>query len=552
MNPLSSADEKISRYNLVIIAVALIIPTLMSIPVLTGYLATRGTDKVFLGFIRPDDFHRYASFMKQAAGDGVFLFDEFSSVEGQGERIPALFFTIMGRISGITGIPEALLWMISRTILGACLLGMVFLLARRLFARERTARLVLLLAAFSGGFQWIFLTFFRHAGEGAVIPRAQQWWMDGMSTFEVMHNPLKVAGLLGMVIFLWTALTYRRTGRIRYGALTAVLMFLTWLLHPMTAVVGFAALFIMPVIAMAGNPSRRTLSVEIPRLLPLVVPVTIAVVMVGWMRMDPGSAHTISAHRLVLGPLSIPGYFVHYGAVLPLGILGMWRVCSIKNPGWELLPAWIIAAVSAQQNPWVEPLLFQHTLHIPLCFLAAPGIEYILDRLSTKNILQRGFIMLLAGLFAVQMVFDVAAISRQTVNDVWPSSLYMDRDDWALCRHLENLPDGNVLATADTGNKIAWLSQKRVLLGHWGTTPDKETKQHDLAMFFSPDTTVRQKKTILKRYHIAYVFYGKREQQMGSLDEALDLIELYRVGGAVLYTVSTDNPKPLTLKTDSL
>jgi uncharacterized membrane protein len=77
-----------------------------------------------------------------------------------------------------------------------------------------------------------------------------------------------------------------------------------------------------------------------------------------------------------------------------------------------------------------------------------------------------------------------------------------------------------VLSSYIIGGYIPAHIGHRVFWGHWCETADRPGKGLEVRAFFSASTPDEQRRDILRRYGVAYVFYGPREKALGDFDPA--------------------------------
>ncbi|MBN1355938.1 hypothetical protein JXA40_06655 [bacterium] len=511
------------------IVTALLIPALWCLPVVTGYLSSVEPDRVFLGWMRSDDFHRYGSFIEQTARLQRVLYMDYSTVEHQSPRMIALYFTVLGWIKRLTGCAAQDLWLWSRLAVGAVfILTLYRILSVNLKPDNTRIVTTFLLILTSCGWEWLTRP------SGIQLPRWNNFWMDGFSTFNSFHNPLKIAGIALGLMFFQLHLQYERKGTARSWLPCALMFLILWGVHPNSAVPVYCGLVVLAALP-AGRAAPAGLRRRWLRILPYFAPAAVVMAYIVWMNTDPMTSHIIRQYRIPFSSEPLRTYIFRYGFILPFGIWGIFSAIWRRNPFEYLMIGWLGGAVFFSLYPYMTGLLYQHMVHLPLAFFAAEPLSAIFKK--TGSVSRLGLIGLLAGTFLMGDAAVLIQASRQTREDVWPTSLYASRFELNAMDFLRDLPQGNVLVNRDTGNKIGWLSLKNVFLGHWGTTPDKGRKTRELRMFYDRGTTPSDRIKILNRYRILYIWYGPREKDLGPLDAALPLELIYRNRDVDLYRI---------------
>jgi len=148
---------------------------------------------------------------------------------------------------------------------------------------------------------------------------------------------------------------------------------------------------------------------------------------------------------------------------------------------------------------------------------------------------------LLVGLTLPSMLFliisaSIAAAAGQP--DMVYSTAEISAVDWLRSNSTHN---DTVMASYQIGGFIPASIGHKVFMGHWAETIDLENKEAETARFYSTaDDGERQ--ALLRRYEIAYVFYGPRERSMGNLepDQKDYLSPVFSYGDVSVYKVTLE------------
>ncbi len=527
---------------------AAIIPLSWCIPVAIGYLTSANSDRVFLGWIRSDDFHRYGSFIEQTVEFNRIIYEDYSTVEPQKPRMIVLYFTILGFIRKLTGIPGQHLWLLSGLVVGMGFICFVHQFLCAWIADRCERRLAFLLILFSSGMESFvnpvlnFVMNLASLPTGAwnlpihiQLPRMKNFWMDGFSTFNSFHNPLKIAGIwLAMVLCHWLAQEESIRNRSRMAGIGCLILIL-WAVHPNSAIPAYAAMAATALIPVRTVGGLRSLLLKWRQMTPYCLPFLILGGYILWMKTDPMTANIIRQYQI---PQSVEPYWTYpfrYGLLMVFGIWGIFHSLKTRSPIYVMMLGWLVSAEYFAHFAQMSGLLFQHMVHVPLAIFSAVSLADLIRHRRKLGYLLIGIIFLGS---LINNIDTVCTVSKQTAADVWPTSLYMDRSEYELVKVLRELSPGNVLVNRDTGNKIGWLALHNVFLGHWGTTPDKGKKIQELETFYNPDSKTEFRLDLLRKYHIRYVWYGPHEQKLGPLPEDLPIIRIAGDSSAALYQVA--------------
>ncbi len=465
------------------------------LPALTGVITAEREDNVFLGYIRSDDYHRYASFMSQAKEEDRFFFLDRSAVEHQTPRIIALYFFALGRIADWFSVSETILWAAATPLVAVFFFVVLNIFLSYIFEDRLLRILTLAVTAFGTGWERVLYLF------GYEVPRLKNTWMDGFSLFSLHHNPLKVLGLAFLLLLGVFYLRYLRKKGIANLAGGFACVLLLWGLHPNTAIAAYGALFSAPFLSLLINRKRGQFMRALKFTAFQTPAILIVLFYIWWMKQDPIVAHIITCYQANAHE-ALSNLWIRYGFLLPLALLGLPFNGLMKKAGGHYLLMWLATGFIFANLPFLTGLLFQHTLFVPLAVFSASSL-YALYRSRKKTA-----ITVTALLFVQFLIADAAMlvqVCRQTKNDVWPTSLYISHAEYECLRFLNVLPSGNVLIDRDLGNKAAWLSGKNVFLGHWGTTPYRRKKEHLFSIFFDPGASPQRRRKILEDYEIRYI-----------------------------------------------
>ncbi len=524
---------------ILLIVLSLSSALLFFLPVRAGYRAAADRGQVFLGFIRSDDYHRYGSFMEQARIEGRFLFYDRSAVERQSPRLLGVYFWLLGTLANLTGTASITMWHAFAPLDSLLFAASLYFLFQQLFPRGSIA--AALLVFLSSGCEWLA------AAAGWQDPRPLNSWMDGFSMFSLHHNPLKVLALALVVLLLNAVLRARdRGGKVAWAGIP-VLILLLWGVHPNTAIVAYAAAAGGSILELLRRPNRQEFGWIVQAGLVSAPAFAVTGGFILWMQRDPILAHIVSCYQLPGMREPLANFPIRYGALLLFAAPGLFFAWRERRLAWSLIIAWTAAAILCSQNKYLTGILFQQTVHTPLALLGALTIT----RLAGYRKWRTASVALLLVLLAVSIAQNALTLRQaigQTAADVWPTSLYLDRGAANIVAVLAHLPKGAVLANRDIGNKVGYLAGQHAFLGHWGTTPDRKTKEQ-LFDAFVRDPDPDRRGALLDRYGLKYLIWGPREQAAGQ-PPAPDLMRpIKRNAGYVLferiYSPRASQPLPL-------
>jgi hypothetical protein len=123
--------------------------------------------------------------------------------------------------------------------------------------------------------------------------------------------------------------------------------------------------------------------------------------------------------------------------------------------------------------------------------------------------------ILLCCLSSANLTLSYVYEAGQVVEPTFLPKTEVAAFDW-MSRELPR--DALVLATYATGNYIPRLAGQRVFVGEDKLTEDLNDRLADVAGFFRPGWSDRERIELLRRFGVDYVFYGPDERRVGGYD----------------------------------
>jgi hypothetical protein len=528
-----------------------------SVPYFVGWLRST-PDRVFGGFaFAIEDGYSYLSKMKQGA-EGLWLFQLPYTSEAHTPTIFYLFHLLLGKFSALTGLSTPLMYHVARLVFDAILLAVIYRFIALFTAWRPVRRIAFLLIIFSGGLGWL------------LILLGQTNWLESIPidlispeayTFLVLygfpHLALARSLLLIGLIFWWRTPIRNPQSKIRnLNWLWAGLCWLGMgLLVPFyVAVIG--AIVIVGLLAEALVARRidwRTVARAALAGLIAAPPLIYTFIIVG---ADP--VWNVWANQLTIlspHPLHYVLGYALVGLLATIGLVKTWkrRVIDPKLIGWLLVVPLLIYLPFNSQRRLIE------SWQIPLAFCTAIGLAYavlpawrksrLVKRLTrhrryTRHGLQNWF---LAGLLLLSATTYALTLFEQTTRMISQVQLgFRDGAELAALRWLDQRVtyDDVILSSYNTGNFLPAVVGAKTFLGHGPETAYSNDKLQLVKQFYDAATPAVWRRTFLKEWPIAYVFFGPLETQIGKFDPAqVDYLMLeYDRDGYRIYRVVTQPP----------
>jgi hypothetical protein len=503
---------------------ALVIVGLTCLPFLVAWLLTPA-DALYTGLLinHYDGESYYAKMQQGARGDWLFHLP-FTPEPHKGAFVYT-FYLALGQVAGVLGLPIPWVYHLARAVGNLFFLLVAYRFVARFLESAQTRRVAFLLLGFSAGFGWLLAPF--------GIITADLWVAEGFTFLSMLVNPhFPLATGLMLLVFIAVLDLKCDDGhtRRRLAGAAAASLALT-LVHPIAVPITLIVLGVYSLLLAwraRRIPWREVLGTG-------VVGVAAAPVMISVLIAFSTNPALVAWSAQNLTPSLAPwDYALAYGLILLLAFGGI-VVALRRHARTDLfLLAWVGSVVVLLYVPFALQRRFITGLHVPLTVLAALGLErFVWPRLRARR---RALVTgLLVGLTALTNMFVPLVSVTGVAQGRHP--LVMTADEAAACAWLgqnTNWTD-TVLAPVDSGHFIPAWAGNRVVYGHPFETIDAETKEAEVARFFSPDATTAERRALLDRYAVRYVLVPTPETQLDLA--ALDLAPAWTGEDAVLYRV---------------
>ncbi len=575
------------------VGVSVLLVGLTAVPILLGYSQTP-PNRVYTGLVmNPEDSQSYLAKMRQGAA-GSWLYTVPFTPEPHEPAFVGAFYLALGHVArwlgwGITAVYH-LAQLLSAFLLfltTAWFVGLFFPVA---MGHERTGKntdesvesLISLSAGEMGRGQtqtnadeWrktAFLLAATGSGLGWLLfLLGQPYWLGAFPVdfkqpeshlfFTALTFPHAALGTAALLVYMGNLVGWeekRPFSFILTGGIAAIVLSIV---QPFLIFVPIGLTLLLEVGQLVNTDKKEHrerksvfLLICVKACLPLVVPLMLAApvfVYYGWVLQTNPVFRAWDAQALTpLAPW--PHYAVSYGVWIGLALLG-WRQ-GRKRP-FSLLWLWLLTVLLLLFLPLKQPRRLIQGADVALALLATAALGQIaapwlrqqrwFQRLAARpRYSEAGLLRLLrVGLVAVMGLSNLYVWGSMVLTAGWqqPDLLFRPQDEQLAVDWLreETAVSDTVLGAYQTGNWVAAQAGNRVLLGHWAETVDREGKETAVSQFFSSQTTNSQRKALLQRYAIRYVWHGPREQAAGTFNPATVpyLHPVYRNDTITLYAV---------------
>ena len=517
------------------------------------------SEKVFTGAL-PTSGHEtmtYWSWIRQAR-DGSFFFTDLYTPETHPCNYVNVFFWSLGTVARVSRIPVPEIYAASRIVLGAILMGFLYLLSRRMFSRPGERMTCFFMLVLSGG--WEGLANFMERNFGWAHVSSPAWWTPEMSTFfSLMLFPHFIAAFIAMIavaLLMMRAWEHRedswRKG-VRYSVYAGLVLSALTFFHPYDTVTMVAVMGLAPLLL--GLADKRW---PWPELLHSAIGCAVlwpSLLFNMWLfRTNPVMrAWDLQNVLLTPEPKRLVIAFGVGGLLSAVALLAFRKLDRTHL----VMVAWLLSTLAVIHLP----LRFQRRMiggvQFPLAVLATAAIALVIVPALCRYIGTRPFrVPDRVGYGALAVALAVAPLQIATpyyLQKLERSRLgtaedfsWIEWESWQALLALEAVtpPDSTVIASAETGTYIPALSGKRCVVGHYALTVDSEHKKDCVARFFREGEGDPWRISFLRRWSVDYLLFTQHERALGSFDPASRpwLREVFAAGSdpetrAVLYEI---------------
>jgi hypothetical protein len=506
------------------IAWALLVLSLTSLPYLLGcYLSS--PEVHFGGFvIAVEDGNSYIAKMGQGAR-GEWLFHLPYTSETHKGALLFTFYLLLGKLARISGLSLVTTLHLARLVLAPFLLVTIYVFISFFTPWRALRRVSFLLCCFSSGLGWLLIfcglpSFF---GDMPI-----DFWVPDAFAFLVVltfpHLCFSQSLLLG--IFLLALLAFERD-EWRFSLIASFMGLAVSLIHPYT--LPLVGTVLGSYILATSKRRGRSVWMQVKHLAIMILPsapylVYNLYIFTAWpaFRAWREQSYTLSPHPL--------HYILGYALVGFLAVPAIMHLWGRKSERGSFLLCWIVVTIIVIYLPLKIQRRLIEGFQIPLCILASLGLaRYVLPAVTrsglTKNLTRfqrytrpklRRFVTTAIILLTIPSNLLLIANSLIQVSHLAPpifhEGMELEAMDW-LAVHTQ--PSDIVFSSYQVGNYIPARAGNRVFLGHGPETIHGQEKENIVKQFFQVQARDAYREEILRRYNVAYLFYGPAERALG-------------------------------------
>jgi hypothetical protein len=408
----------------------------------------------------------------------------------------------------------------ARVLASICLFWVLSVFLSRFLKLESTsARRIFLLLAFCSGVGWLAFP--------AGVFTSDFWVAEAypfLSSYANPHFPLGLALVLGIFILI-----DERPGVFRISAIFGLSLFLAVVL-PFGVVIAAMLLFGLAVwqwIEKKGVAWQGLIAFGLGG-----VPF---VLYQEWVSLTHPVLQGWNAQNLTPSP-PIWDFILSFSPIFLLAIYGVWVAWQSRHQGsgMRLLILWFILGLVLIYFPFSLQRRFMFGFYIPAACLGVVGLQKITQDNARKWLwplifflsIMTNVILILAGVFGVQ---------------THAPAIYLQKSEsQALAWISANTPASSIiLASPEMGLFIPAYTGRKVLYGHPFETVNAVQEMSAVQSFFKGGLTSQEQEKFITDNKIGYIFWGPREQALGSPVILTRMKAVFQVGNVSIYQVDS-------------
>lgn len=556
-----TGEHWITRYERIILSTVVITVLLASsVPYLYAYLA-QPTDRVFVGIVsNVQDNAQYLSWLRDHRS--ALLVPNRMTPEPNEPLLFNLLWLAVARASSLTTLSVPTVFHIVRISAGTIILLLLYPFCG-LFTRSKAEQLsAYLMIALGAGLGWIWVVEKYWFSLPGVRYPLDLYVAEPNLFLNVMAFPHFVIAALLIVAILWCFLTALRRRSWAYAWLAAGVGLLLTLQHAYDLLI--IGLIPAGTLGLMLLRDRRIpwFGVRVLALLGLIAtpPAAYFTLLTTtsplWRQVlaqfANAGVYTPPPHHLfvLMGvPLIIAFIGVCWGlfAILrsmPGSVGGIHSVLASADTTDLLLWSWLIIGFFLLYVPTDFQIHMLNSWQIPVALIAARTLyRRLLPQLAQKQHLLERAIPLLVVLLVIPTNLYLTAWRVYDLGR-FEAPYFLTRGEDNALAWLEQQATGNtvVLSGLQLGQFVPVRSDARTFLGHWAQTVDYYEKERQVQSFFDGATSDDTRLTLLDRFDVTYVIYGREERSFGSFapERAPFLEPVYNSDGISIYRVYTE------------
>ena len=487
--------------------------------------------------INSQDLYTYVSFIEQSK-DGRFLFENLYMSEEQDPRLLRPSYIIIGKAAWLFGLPPIWAYHLARIVLTIVFMAVLYSFLKQFFENQfwRIAAYVLILT--SSGFG-LFVG--KWAGNSADL-----WIPEAITFLSLAEAPHFILAQILMIAGFALFLKGLESQKLKHFVLAALTFFALAFEHPFNLGVVVATILLTTAWITATRPNVNKLKITRG----LLIILFFSLLGVVYQIYEISQNHVLqswAAQNKLISPDPLQ-WFLGYGAIIFLALVGAEKFLKENKPGQILIISWVATSAALLYSPIFFQRRFSEGLHIPLAIMATFGV-FAIPSLFAKYVVPKARTTLATfSVWAIILFLSISSFGAvaNDVDAIQSDSLsyyyyHLLKSEMTGLKWLKNETNKNdiIMANWFYGNLIPGAIGRKVYVGHHVQTPFFDRKINLINKFLLNKNSAEAHR-FLKENGITYIFLGKNDSMLEYGFKPFEkpyLLDVYNKGDVLIFKV---------------
>jgi hypothetical protein len=496
--------------------VALLTIVLTGLPYVYGYLFTP-RDLYFMGIVQnAPDSGEYFAWMRESMQS--VLISNTLTPEPNAPAFFNLVFWLLGQLARVTGLSLVAVYQFLRILSAGLFVIAAYAFCAYLVDDPFQRRIAFLLVIFGSGLSLHITLIEKVIGE---VDFPAQFFAEGTTLYSMVAFPLLMLGAALFTFIFILALRAYQEQKLRYAFGAGVLAFVLGWSHGYDLILVYAVLGVFTGIVFLRDGWRGEWLKSVALIFGLSVwaPLYMAFLTRTNTTWREALAQFVNGGVFTPNPLGLVGLL---GLPLVVALITFDGLVPIREREIRELfvKTWFGVNLFLMYLPVEYQIHFINGFQVPMALLATRGLfNHILPWLVRLPPLANKH-TLLAGLFIVLVAPTGFYFIGQRILDLsrHQAPYFFHRDQIAALEWLQAQvsPEDVVFSSFEIGHFIPGLTGARPMLAHWAMTLRFYEKRRIVERFFQPTTADSERRDIVERFGVTYVYWSDAERAFGS------------------------------------
>jgi hypothetical protein len=495
----------------------------VSIPYLIGAYSG-GEEHVFGGFfINISDGNSYLAKMRQGLEGNWNFVLPYTANPGDSAYI-FLYYIFLGHVARILGWTLLFTFHLARLANTLILLVALFIFFGDLFPDQRMQNTAYTLSALGSGMGWIFQLFGMFTSDFWVAEA-----YPFLSAYANAHFPLGIA----MLLLLINPSSMLRSGQEKDWLVSLKFLFTALLLSVI------APFYIPVVVVVRGGMflwkyfQKEHTRTDFYRLLWIGIGSGPIILYYFWITMTHPVLSGWNEQNLTGSP-PLGDLLISFSPGILLAVPGLYFAWKRRTIADRLLISWVLLGTILMYIPFGLQRRFISAFYIPVIGLAVLGLQQLAELFPVD--IKRLYFPVLFLVLPTNVLIIFSAFFG-VINKA-PEIYLTNSEVKALSWINEEIRQNALFLTGpESGLYVPAFSHGRVIYGHPFETVDAEVHKELVTRFYSGTLTIEQMNDLVSGYNVDYIYWGPREEGLGTLEPQDEWQLVYSHDDVLIYKI---------------